>query len=274
MTAVPDRIGERSWIEILAGQCVANALGCGYRFRHTGTSSDMVDGYISRENIDVIAIEVTQAVSQSLREFNAALVQDSRQPGIPLAQGSGQWIALLHPSTRVRRQSDADWQRLVDLLQRRGANSFASGWFPGDGPITTVAQALGVSSMFRAASSPDMLLRASSPSDDYFLNTSLEGLVEELRGFLAAPDTLAKIKRLVERAGGLEAHFVVVSSDGLSLGARYALTYLHPEYELPTSPLELPAGLQAIWVIQPGERGLCYEATDGYAVHDLRSITP
>lgn len=53
----------------------------------------MVDGYIAFHEEDKIAVEVMLAADQELREFNAALTGDPQGLDLPLASGSGQWIA-------------------------------------------------------------------------------------------------------------------------------------------------------------------------------------
>ena len=94
----PAAPSEKSLIEQLAGRCVAFTLGPRFEFRHTGDASDMVDGYLVDEGRIAIAVEVTVAANEVVREFNAAIEDDPDGLRLPLRPGSGRWIALLDPS--------------------------------------------------------------------------------------------------------------------------------------------------------------------------------
>lgn len=263
---------EKSLIEQLAGRCVAFSLGPQFEFRHTGDASDMVDGYLVDEGRVVIAVEVTVAANAVLREFNAAIEDDPDGLRLPLRPGSGRWIALLDPSVRLKDQRTEEWQEVIDLLVRMGVTSFARSWHPNAHRLNELTVRLGIESMSRSGVDRDEIHRSSAPQGSFFINTSLDALAWEAAELLDETRMATKIARLIDRANGLEAHFVIVSGEGLSTGSRFALASIGNGDFPPSTRLELPEGLARVWFIQPGGLALAFSATQGWLRFDLRGM--
>ncbi len=265
-------VSRKADIERLAGRCLEFALGPMFEFRHTGDESDKVDGYLLKEGHAVIAVEVTEAASKVLREFNAAIENDPSGLVVSLRPGSGKWFALLDPSTRLRDQGPQEWQEVTDLLLQDDITSYARNWYPGAPRLNEMTDRLGIESMKRFDIDGGEIHRVSAPLGGFFISTSLDALAEETAQMLNESRMVDKIERLVGRAGGLEAHLVGVSAEGLSVGTRFALASVGPWDFPPAVQLKLPPGLACVWLIQPEGLALAFSATQGWFQYDLRDM--
>ncbi|MHB2029813.1 MAG: hypothetical protein ACYCPT_13525 [Acidimicrobiales bacterium] len=270
-----DEIREKDVWEKAVGRSLELCFGLGFTFRHVGGDTPTLDGFIDKDGRAVIACEITRGSRFEESAFQAELNRVATGPIMPLAPGSGAWIAELSLSTRLKGQTAGRFQRLVDDLNGEKLTSFDPEWYPAKAALRATCSALGVSRIHLMDRDKDFVYRHRElDTHNTWLNPSPDLVATELQEVLNTEWIQDKASHLRDRAGELPAHLVLILGDRFSNSVRATFSGVRGTIETPSTALTLPPGVTVVWLIAVGLWGMSYAGSIGWRVHDVRELLP
>lgn len=261
-----------------AGEALRQALG-GDSFTHTGGNSAAADGFLVLSDGSEICIEVTRTVVGSLRSAMATAEKLGNR--ITLDRGSGTWLAMVPSSTKLDEFVKMPPDSLIGF---RGEPTVVQG----DLPTYLDARVAGfrVTALQRLDESGGVLWffpNAMVDSKSVFISTHPNAVAEYLQDEISAIKAVAlkrggpdKFEKLVQRAAecNRSAEFVFVVKETLDTSLQFSMIDNGADHgtTCPTMPLELPDGIDRMWVARSDFlRLFSYSKAEGWKRYDLRS---
>ena len=254
-----------------AGEFLRWALGA-RRYHPTGWDSSESDGVVVLNDGSEIQLEVTRTMLPELAE--AARAAERAGHAVQLDHGSGEWLALLTPSTVIKnfvrlpsdtiiafaREHELSLEvenTLLDVSIKSFDLVALSGRPSKNNVLRFTTMAIGTNRRISISTHPDVIA----------------DFAEHHIALMSDPThrsgKASKFDQLVERAmaHARQAHFAFVVQDTLDTGLRFALweiTNIHVA-KVPRKSIVVPTGVDCVWIIRPDyQLAFSFSPQDGW----------
>ena len=261
---------EKYALEKQIGRLVAESFNVPSTFDHVGNQPDSVDGYLVHNGLRVAAVEITCVVDQPRQKFDSSLNSDCVNRRLEIPQGAGAWIAYLNFETRCNQQRGEIYIPLINRLNELGLDHLSRYSFENGVQLLSLLRATGATKIRRIPSMEGFVYLSNKIFlEDPRIDPSTNVVARDVQKWLHSH--LEKVYRFITRSDSLTSVLVLVVGTGFSSSSFFRMRQLSSSQNLPSVALDLPEGLDEIWVIETTESTvLRYQRSLGWSIVSTR----